>query len=149
METRQKRVPASRQAAMLAFSLLVGAAVLLGVANVSANAEETAEPEEGIVAEHAALDVDISEAVEADWPNDACLSCHGSQWDDVVEAGNSVTGTVTSYNADGIYNPHRNHRSNENCLTCHAPESEPVVSCTKCHEINLPEGWASYYDVEE
>ena len=70
-----------------------------------------------------------------------------AQWDAIVQIGEQVTGTVTSYNATGIYNPHRNHRSNEECTTCHIPDAQPVLSCTMCHEINLPEGWASYYDV--
>lgn len=72
----------------------------------------------------------------------------GEAWAAVVEIGNGVHGTPTSYNHEGVYNPHRNHRSNEECETCHgASDGANVLTCTKCHEIELPDGWLGYYDV--
>lgn len=73
------------------------------------------------------------------------------QWAAIVAIGDQVTGTPTSYNEEGIYNPHHNHRSDEACSNCHmaGPDRENVLSCTECHEIVLPDGWISFYDVEQ
>lgn len=132
--------------------LAVGAAALVTVftcAVAIAGTDESGQESTGLLAQHEQLGITLvfEGEEESGVTMEKCLSCHGAQWEDIVASGDEVTGTVTSYNATGIYNPHRNHRSNEQCVSCHTLDDEQVNTCTKCHEIILPDGWTGYYDI--
>jgi len=83
----------------------------------------------------------------------SCLACHDDgnplTGKELAEFKDSVIleGTVTTYNKQGLYNVHSNHRSEQNCTDCHTMHGESVVSCTFCHELDaIPEGWHITFD---
>lgn len=73
-----------------------------------------------------------------------CLRCHGSQWDTIVDSTSSWAGTQTVYNPSGTYNPHNNHRGDENCGDCHKAHQSSNLYCVECHNLTVPNGWNGF-----
>ncbi|WP_080803401.1 cytochrome c3 family protein [Arabiibacter massiliensis] len=73
-----------------------------------------------------------------------CLECHGDEWDSIVASTADMKGTKTVYNPEGLYNPHDNHRGDDNCSMCHSMHEQSTLYCVECHNIEVPDGWNGF-----
>lgn len=72
-----------------------------------------------------------------------CLSCH--DWDSIVDS-TELSGDVTVYNKQGVYNVHDNHNGLVDCSDCHKVDgTASTLGCVSCHYMELPEGWVGFY----
>lgn len=73
-----------------------------------------------------------------------CLNCHGDDWDETVATTAEWPGTKTVYNKTGSYNPHDNHRGDEECTSCHSMHGTSTLYCVSCHNLKVPAGWNGF-----
>lgn len=66
-----------------------------------------------------------------------CLSCHTKA---------SIVAMTVDFEGNTGYNVHDNHQVAQDgldCESCHSMHGTQTLSCTGCHDLNVPEGWES------
>ena len=160
ISTRRSRLAIGLTAALLVSALGATAFAMADGAGQAKESEEQAGTE-NVLAYHQQLGIDL-EATAADaqaaltdqstladksaarlGTREFCLSCHGR--DSIVDS-TELSGDVTVYNKQGVYNVHDNHNGLVDCSDCHKVDgTTSTLGCVGCHYMELPEGWVGFY----